>query len=39
MRGSLGNLRRNAERIFSESGAEFRTSGLPEYEVLGLEPR
>jgi len=36
MRGSIGNLRRNAERIFSASGAEFRASGLPEYEVLGL---
>jgi hypothetical protein len=41
MRGALGNLRRNAERLFTESGGVFRPSddGVPEYEVLGLEPR
>ncbi|QDU83287.1 hypothetical protein Pla163_03850 [Planctomycetes bacterium Pla163] len=37
MRGSLGNLRRNAERIFAESGGERRTEVgvVPPFEVVG----
>jgi hypothetical protein len=40
MRGSIGNLRRNSERIFSAAGGVFRAgAGVPEYEVLGLVPK
>lgn len=37
MRASLGNLRRNAERLFSESGGVRRTEVgvVPEFEVVG----
>lgn len=40
VRSSLGNLRRNAERIFARDGSSAVDAGsaVPRYELLGIEP-